>query len=185
MQVTHNIVGSLPAVNYHRDGTASQEQPSTYSNPKRISRSRRLTTITCTFRLRKIRHRAWQRPFQPEPVSCTASSTRKPCLAENSVKPDRGRSKSTFWPREETLAYKATTEGSFWRGVENHRARGQLLGGHRQLASLPQPPRGLSLRKSHVTLRLENRPKKGRRPGLVGQSLLPGLGAQFHVAILP
>src|ERR1700756_2212243 len=47
-----------------------------------------------------------------------------------------------------------------WRGVENYRARGQLLGRRRQLASLPQAPRRL-----------------------VGKSLPPGPGSQFHVSI--
>jgi Pyridoxal-phosphate dependent enzyme len=46
--------------------------------------------------------------------------------------------------------------------MENHCARGQLLGGHRQLASLPQTPRRL-----------------------VGKPLLPGPRTQFHVLILP
>lgn len=46
--------------------------------------------------------------------------------------------------------------------MENHRARGQLFGGHRELASLPQTPRRL-----------------------VGKPLLLGPRAQFHAPILP
>jgi hypothetical protein len=48
-----------------------------------------------------------------EPVSRTASTTRKPCWAENSVKRDSGLSKSAFWSPEETLAYSATPGASF------------------------------------------------------------------------
>jgi len=68
--------------------------------------------MTCMFGLRKIRNRALRRPFQPAPVYRTASTTRKPCWAENSAKRASCRSKSAFWPGEETLAYKATPGGS-------------------------------------------------------------------------
>src|ERR1700751_3731810 len=52
--------------------------------------------MICTFGLRKIRKRALRRPFKPEPVSRTASTTRKPCLAENSAKRDSCLSKPAF-----------------------------------------------------------------------------------------
>jgi hypothetical protein len=83
---------------------------------------------------------------------------RKPCWSENSAKRASCRSKSAFWSRRKLWRITPHRRPVCWRSVDNHRARGQLLGGHGQLASLPHAPRRL-----------------------VGKPLLSEPNAQLHV----
>jgi hypothetical protein len=117
--------------------------------------------MICTFRLRKIRKMALRRPCKPEPVSRTASDHPKAALGGELRQTGQLPIQVRFLlPGGNPRVQGHTGWLVRWRGVENYRARGQLLGRHRQLASLPQAPRRL-----------------------VGKSLLPGPGAQFHASI--
>jgi hypothetical protein len=112
MQFTHNIVGSLPAFNYHHAAALHRKSGLDLLQPKAHQPVALLDHDNLHLRIAEDS----QPGFAPTIPAGASFPQRfhhpKAALGEELRQRGSCRSNSAFWPREETLAYNATLGGS-------------------------------------------------------------------------